>query len=112
MADIYLERGIEYVKTHPNFEETLNAAHAKGLDMAPETVATIRKNGWPEVAHYLAQNFSEAHRLMGLPPSEQVKEVTRLQERIMDHKTMQDPDTDLYLREQKKKIRNGERGRF
>jgi len=49
MPDKFLEKGKKLIELHPDTNETLMAAHEKGLTISPEAVAEIVRLGAPEV---------------------------------------------------------------
>jgi hypothetical protein len=113
MPDNFSEKGKKLVEAHPDVNETLMAAHDKGLTISPEAVAEIVRRGAPEVGYWLAkpENFDVAHRLHGMAPHEQVVEVGRIAEQLNRQRTMDDIDTDTYLQKRRHEIRYGYRRR-
>src|SRR5713101_2641493 len=113
MPDKFLERGKKLIELHPDVNDTLMAAHEKGLTISPEAVAEIVRLGAPEVGYFLAkpEKFSLAHRLHGMAAHDQVTEVQRIADQLKRQRTMDDPETDDYLQKRGHEIRYGYRRR-
>lgn len=134
--DRFLEKGKRFVAGHPDFNETLEAAHVRGLTMSEAARTAITRLAVPEVAYWLAkpENDLAARSLMQMDDLQQVVEVGRIAERLKvspsdfvsnapqpglrlsgSASAIETPlneltDTDEYIRRRKMERRNG-RGR-
>lgn len=134
--DRFLEKGKRFVAGHPDFNETLEAAHIRGLTMSEAARTAITRLAVPEVAYWLAkpENDLAARSLMQMDELQQVVEVGRIAERLKvspsdfvsnapqpgirltgSAAAIETPlneltDTDEYIRRRKMERRNG-RGR-
>lgn len=82
--DGFLEAGKEFIKRYPDFNETLEGASKRGLNIDNQAMLAIIKLKAPNVAYYLAkqENESLARKFMTLDGVQQVAEVGRIQERL------------------------------
>lgn len=82
--DNFLEKGRRFVAGHPDFNETLEAAHVRGLTMSEAARTAITRLAVPEVAYWLAkpENDLAARKLMEMDDLQQVVEVGRIAERL------------------------------
>lgn len=100
MAENFAERGAEYIKTHPDLNERLAAAHTGGLTMDDAATWRILELARPDVADWLSreENHEGACWLMNLKGQAAVDEVDRIAARLDAQGFAQDPPTDAYLR--------------
>jgi hypothetical protein len=112
-ATLFLEKGRKLIERKPDFNDTLMAAHEKGLTISPEAVAEIVRLGTPEVAYYLAkpENFDLAHKLHGMAAHDQVVEVGKIAEQLRRNRTMDDMEPDDYLQKRRHELMYGYRRR-
>jgi hypothetical protein len=82
--DKFLEAGKKLIVRFPDFNETLNAAHIRGLTMSEQARIAITKLAAPEVAYWLAkpENDLAARNFMKLDDFQQVIEVGKIAERL------------------------------
>jgi hypothetical protein len=100
MPENFAERGAAYLKTHPDLNERLAAAHTGGLTMDDAATWRILELARPDVADWLAreENHEGACWLMNLKGQAAVEEVDRIAARLDAQGFAQDPPTDAYLR--------------
>jgi hypothetical protein len=82
--DRFLERGKAFVVSHPDFNDTLQAAHVRGLTMSEQARQAITKLAAPEVVYWLAkpENDLAARNLMRMDDFQQVIEIGKIAERL------------------------------
>ncbi len=82
--DRFLEKGKTFMVSHPDFNETLQAAAVRGLTISEQARIAITRKAVPEVAYWLAkpENDLAARTLMGMDELEQVIEVGKIAERL------------------------------
>lgn len=82
--DNFITATTKFVERHPDFNQALQAAASRGLDISPQAVAAIQQMAAPEVVYWLAQpaNELEARRLMSMPAVAQIAHVGRIAERL------------------------------
>jgi hypothetical protein len=135
--DRFLERGKAFVVSHPDFNDTLQAAHVRGLTMSEQAGQAITKLAAPEVVYWLAkpENDLAARNLMRMDDFQQVIEIGKIAERLAVKPSdfvsnapqpgtrltgsnarpqlalNEITDTDEYIRERKAQRRNGRSAR-
>lgn len=85
--DGFLENGKNFISRYPDFNDTLEAAAKRGLQMDNQAMVAIIRLKAPEVAYYLAkpENDAVARKFMQMDGIQQVAEVGRIQERLSVH---------------------------
>jgi hypothetical protein len=133
--DGFLENGKKFMTSHPDFNETLQKASERGLNLDNQAMVAIIKLKAPEIAYYLAkpENEDVARKFMQLDGFTQAVEVGRIAERLAvnpndfvssagspgrrltgDARTSVNPDqmdVDTYLRQRRADIKAGLRRR-
>ena len=82
--DRFLERGKQFIVSHPDFNEVLQAAHVRGLTMSEQARMAITKLAVPEVVYWLArpENDLAARTLMKMDDFQQSLEIGKIAERL------------------------------
>jgi hypothetical protein len=124
MADQFEIRGLEFIKTHPDFFDVLNDAERRlknvsGPTIPEDAVDEIQKLARPDVAYYLASpaNASEAHSLLSLKGERVREKIRRIASRLDRQGTFKQIDntlseTDSYIQvERREAFRTGKRRR-
>ena len=115
----FVAAGREYLKTHPGFNERLQDAAARGLDLPPAAIEEIKRLGalGCKVADRLAdpQNEMEACGVMSLKGERAVDKIRRIaaQEKARgeDFQVIEQSPTDAYLTQRRMDLRTGKRRR-
>lgn len=96
----FATKGAEYLKTHPEYNERLAAAHTGGLTMDDAALSRILETGRHDVADWLSreENHEGACWLMNLKGQAAVDEVDRIASRLDAQGFAHDPPTDVYLK--------------
>jgi hypothetical protein len=78
--DHFLEKGKQFIVSHPDFNSVLEAAHVRGLTMTESARIAITRLALPEVVYWLArpENDQAARKFMGMDDMQQVAEVGRI----------------------------------
>lgn len=112
--------GQEFIKEHPDYSESLNAAAERGLNFAVDATREIIKAGklGVRLAYYLAQpeNLEATARLMNLKGKRAAEEVHRLlgwidRNGFAVEYTPPLSETDKHLQQRRMDIRSGKRRR-
>ena len=82
--DKFLERGKSFMTSHPDFNDTLQAAHVRGLTMTEGARVAITRMAVPEVIYWLAkpENDMAARALMKMDELQQIVEVGKIAQRL------------------------------
>jgi hypothetical protein len=67
--DNFMAVGREFIVDHADFNDSLHAAAAQGLDLNPEATQEIVRMARPDLAYWLTKNPPVAHALMGMSGS-------------------------------------------
>jgi hypothetical protein len=85
-AENFQAAGQAFVKEHPDFNQKMHAAAARGLTLDNKALRTIIRLRAPEVAYYLTdpKNEVEARNVMALSGPLQEVEVQRISNHLAD----------------------------
>ncbi|MFI5056898.1 MAG: hypothetical protein ACHQLQ_01825 [Candidatus Acidiferrales bacterium] len=119
----FIERGQEFIKTHPDYNAVLQRAAERGLNLTPEATREIVRLCRPDVPYALAleENESEA-RTVNVAPNEPANgersadKIRRIASRLDRHdtfKTITEKPNEVatYLEKRKQDFLSGKRRR-
>ncbi len=119
--EAYQQRAREFAKTRPDFNDVLNSASARGLNLSDDSLAEIRQLPAPDVVYYLAlpENEGLAREINGLTGQDARRRIQFLRDRLERQntfspapvRTVPSTNADGYLRQRREDIREGKRGR-